>query len=277
MSARRRGASVALLACLACAAPSQRPAAPATIAGFDVRSPVARWELPGHLREASGLAVSRPGFVVVHNDERGLVVEVDYRTGRVAREWWFGEPVVRADFEGIEVIEGEVTLMSSDGRLWSARLPQESGVITPWRVVDTGLGRRCELEGLAHDGSGSWIIPCKRPTHDQRPDAPASLFVLPQDTPGPPREVAVTSASRRRSLGPSAITVTTDGDWLVLFGPERAIGLVTAQGRLTTLLEWPARNHRQPEGITIDRDRLVIADEGAGRSPGTLTVYGPPQ
>lgn len=277
-AAARRAAGIVLCASLACAAPGRSSATtPTTIAGFDVGSPLARWELPDRLREASGLAISRPGFVIVHTDERGVLVEVDYRTGRVGREWWFGDPVVRGDYEGVEVVDGVVTLMASDGRLWSGRLSEAGGAIAPWTVVDTGLGRRCELEGLAHDGLGHWVIPCKRPTQGRQADTPTSLFVLPRDAVDRPRELAVTTAGPRRRLGASAVTTTAHGDWLVLFGPERAIGLVTREGRLTTLLEWPSRRHRQPEGITVDGSRLIIADEGAGRIPAVLTVYGPPQ
>lgn len=245
------------------------------IAGFDVQTPIARWELPAVLQEVSGLAVTRPGFVIAHNDERGHLVEIDHRNGRVSREWTFGSPVARGDFEGIEIIAGEVTLMTSDGRLWSGTLPAESGSITTISVVDTGLGRRCELEGLARSANAEWILPCKTPRGRRDPAVMFSLLYV--SAHGDVRTITVPPARGARRLSPSAVTpvsASPDDGLVVVFGPQHAIGHVTAGGDMTALVAWPAGRHRQPEGAAIDENRLIVADEGQGRRAGTLTVYG---
>lgn len=249
--------------------------APSRVAGFDVVTPVARWQLPADLQEVSGLAVTRPGFVVAHNDERGHLVEIDHRTGRVSRQWTFGSPVAREDFEGIDISNNEVTMMTSDGRLWSGTLPVDGGPVTAISVVDTGLGRRCELEGLARSGDQEWILPCKTPRGRQNRDVMFSLFFVRAN--GDVRTITVPPVRGTRRLSPSSITPASasgDDGFLVVFGPEHTIGHVTAQGQVTALVAWPAGRHPQPEGVAVDGNRLVVADEGQGRRPGTLTVYG---
>lgn len=269
------GAVLVAAGCLSSDAPAAATPGPSLVAGFDVLTPVARWELPADLQEASGLAVTRPGFVLAHNDERGRLVEIDHHSGRVSRQWTIGSPIAREDFEGIEVVAGTVTLMTSDGHLWSGTLPQESGPITAISVVDTGLGRRCELEGLAWGAEVGWLLPCKTPHGRRDAGVMFSLFLVPPRGDG--RTVTIPPVRGTRRLSPSAVTLVSeslDDGLVVVFGPEHAIGHITSAGHITALVEWPSRQHPQPEGVAVDGDRLIVADEGQGRRAGTLTVYG---
>ncbi len=38
-------------------------------------------KLPGYLREISGLAISEEGNIFTHDDERGIVYQIDYTKG----------------------------------------------------------------------------------------------------------------------------------------------------------------------------------------------------
>ena len=68
-------------------------------------APLARWVLPSHLREISGLALTADGRLLAHGDERGHVFEVDYRRGVVVKEFTLGtdKAAVKGDFEAITV------------------------------------------------------------------------------------------------------------------------------------------------------------------------------
>lgn len=250
--------------------------APAIIAGADISTPTARWALPDALQEISGLAVSDARRVLSHNDELGIVFEIDYGSGRVTRRWTLGSPRIDDDFEGIELVGRRVTLMSSDGRLLSGDIPREGSVIAPLTITDTGLGRRCELEGLAVGRDGAWLLPCKAPSRGRRDGF--TIFVRPSADDGQADGEIMVRVQGRRPLHPSAVVETPSGTLVVLFGPERAIGEFSAAGAPIALLALDARRHPQPEGLALAEDgTLLIADEGlrGGGRAGTLTTYGP--
>lgn len=251
-------------------------AGPALVAGFDVSAPVARWALPAELSEVSGLAAAGPGAVLAHADERATIVEFDYRRGTRLRTFTLRQPPLKGDFEGIEIVGRRISLMTSDGRIFSGDIPASGTVIKPVVMDDTGLGRRCELEGLSSDGRGNLLLPCKAPL---RRSATADFTVW---TWSPTTRAAPTPtpfrlpAGRGQHLHPSAIVTTRAGTRLILFGVERAIGEFAANGTPLSLWQFTARAHPQPEGIAISDDgMLLIADEAAGPAKqATLTVYG---
>lgn len=247
----------------------------AMIAGVDMTTPAARWALPDALQEISGLAAADPGRVLAHNDEIGVIYEIDYRNGRVGRQWTLGSPRIDADFEGVELVGRRVTLMSSDGRLFSGDIPRSGELIAPVTLTDTGLGRRCELEGLGIAQDGSWLLPCKA-ERGRRGD-PFTILFWPETPPGTAREVFMRASVRRLPLHPSAVVQTSSRTLVVLFGPEQAIGEFDAGGRPIALLKLDTRRHAQPEGLAIAADgTLLIADEGrVGGRAGTLAAYAP--
>lgn len=247
------------------------------VAGFDLMTPLARWELPESLREVSGLAASSDGQVLAHGDERAVVVALDYRTGRVVRQWEMGNPVIKGDFEGIALVGDRVTLMTSDGKLISGNLPATGSVIAPLTVRASGLGRRCELEGLTAGARGQWLLPCKTP---RRPNRTALFTIYEwtaaagsiQDTP-----VTILLGRQKRPMAPSSVEQSSSGTFVVLFGSTPAIGEFTRDGQTRSLVALDRRAHPQPEGLALAPDgRLLIADEAQGASGrGRLTVYGP--
>ena len=118
--------------------------------GAQTQDSFKQWKLPGRLREISGLALTPDERLFAVTDESAIVYELDYSEGRVIKSFAFGNPTVRADFEGIAVLGDTIWLMTSDGLLFGAEEgPDERSV--RYRKFDTGHGDYCELEGLAQD------------------------------------------------------------------------------------------------------------------------------
>jgi hypothetical protein len=247
------------------------------VAGFDLSTPAARWELPRILNEVSGLAAAGPGVVLAHGDEDGTIVEFDYRRGKRLRILTLGRPVVTGDFEGIEIVGRRVSLMTSDGRVFSGDVPASATVIEPVSVGDTGLGRFCELEGLAADGDGGFLLPCKTP-RTREPVAQLSLWRWSPSggAAQAPLRLAVPGGAPGGRMHPSAIARSASGSLVLLFGQERAIGEFSPSGAPISVWGFDARRHPQPEGLAITADGwLLVADEADGPAKrGTITVYG---
>jgi len=239
-------------------------------------NPAARWSLPGRLREISGLARLPTGELLAHNDERARVSVLDGKTGAILRSFDLqGEP--RDDIEGIAIADDVLFLMNSSGRVYVTRVGQD-GEKVPYTTVETGLGRQCELEGLAWDAPRqALILPCKRP-RTAGMTGQLTLFVVPVST-GEPSRIQVPLAEVARRTGQRAIEASAverddrTGHLLVLSSGPRMVVELAGDGTIVAATELKKSRHPQPEGITILPDAILVSDEGTEGAPGTISVY----
>ncbi len=272
------------LAVIACGADAPRPSAAPPVAavsagptersrlGACAAEPDGRWALPAELTEASGLA-SEGSAVLVHGDEVGRIYRVTPAGGAVLATALRGDP--KDDFEGIAIAGPRIVLSTSEGRLYVSDWP--AGAVAPFRRVETGLGRGCELEGLGWDGArGILLLPCKRFRGKGRRDGlEVRRWNLARSVALAPVTV---SAGALASAGldgfrPSALEVDpATGNWLLLSANPTALLEITASGAVVRAVRL-GRGHRQPEGLALTpAGDLLVADEGAGEA-GQLSRY----
>lgn len=212
-------------------------------------------------------------------DERAVVYELDYERGKIVKSFALGDPVVRADFEGIAVLNDVVWLMASDGRLF-ATADGPDGSKMRYRKYETGLGDYCELEGLAQNTvAGTLLLACKE-THKKKDDLMIFELSVSGDDIERLRSVTLPEESiadriDKKRISPSGITVDPQtGEWVLIAARQDALVRMTADGDLleAIILKKKGR-HRQAEGIEITADgRMLIADEGGG-GRARLAVY----
>jgi uncharacterized protein YjiK len=254
---------------------------PSALAGYAIaKGGDARWELPGSLREISGLAATSDGRVFAHGDERAAIVELDVRRQQVVKTFTMGRGGAPGDFEGLVTANSRFWLVTSDGILYESG-EGANGASVPFRTHDTGVGRQCEVEGLAHDpGAGTLLLVCKTP-RARALRGTVGIFTwsiarsaLVSSTALRVREDSVARVAGVSTFHPSGIERDpTTGHWLVVAARERAVVEITSDGRVIAGATLSKRGHRQAEGIAVTSDRtLLIADEGAG-GRGTLTSY----
>ena len=240
------------------------------------------WELPRRLREISGLAMTGDQRLLAHNDEAGVVFEIDVRDGSIVKEFQLadgGNPVAD-DFEGIAVADGRIYLVTSSGRLYEFHEGAE-GASVLFTVYATGAGRDCEIEGLAHDeGRRELLLMCKNARTEDllgklaifrwsiddrrlRDDSPTVIPVLDFA-----RRI---EANRYRPSGIEQHPVS--GNYFVVAARPDAVAEVTPGGKVVAVRRFRAEWHRQVEGITFAADgALIVSDEG-GRGRASLTLY----
>lgn len=238
-----------------------------------------QWKLPGRLREISGLALTPDERLLAVTDERAVVYELDYTEGKITKSFALGDPPVRADFEGIAVLDDTIWLMTSDGLLFAAEEGAD-GQNQGYRQYETGLGDYCELEGLAQDVTArSLLLACKET--DSRKDK-LMIFEWAVSQQGVERirdiDVPEKSIGRlidKKRISPSGIAVDRQsGDWILVAARQTALIRMKPDGDLidAIILDKKGR-HRQAEGIEMTVDgRMLIADEG-GNGRARLAVY----
>jgi len=236
--------------------------------------------LQGVLQEVSGLATSPDGRLFAHHDERATVYEIDPESGKILKAFSVGFMSIPGDFEGLAIAGERFFLIRSDGLLVEFR-EGEDGTSVGHRVHNTGLGSRCELEGLAFDPEEeALLLPCKTP-RDRVLEGYIVVFVVPLATLEPavlPRIFLpleeLEAMDLKEEFHPSAIEVhPVTGTLILVAAQEEALLEFSPQGRLLAAKELKKKDHPQPEGIAFLPDgTLVLADEGQG-GPGRLTRY----
>ena len=240
------------------------------------------WKLPTYLEEISGLAMTRDNRLLAHNDERGVIFEIDYQKGSIVKSFQLTDMKnpVASDFEGIATIDDQIYLVTSSGRLYECR-EGTAGESVLFNVYTTGVGRDCEIEGLAYDESKrALLLMCK----DARSaDMEGKLAVyhwsidekqLKKDAHTVIPVVEFSQHIKGKKFQPSGIERhPMSGNYFIVAARQGAIAEITPGGQVVAVREFPAQWHRQVEGITFAADgTLIVSDEGAGKRA-RLTLY----
>ena len=254
-----------------------------------------QWKLPRSLREISGLAGSADGRLFAHADERAVIHQIDYRSGkrlktfslshRSAQSSAKADKAIKGDFEGIAVVGEQLYLVTSKGTLFTARLGADESSVSP-QSYKTGLGDRCEIEGLAYHADRHVLLMACKAVRDPQLDGHVVIFqwsldlqtLLIDQTIKIP--LAALAASLQQSadkpkFNSSGITVSPrNGNLVLVAARQKAMLEVTLGGEIVSVFTLPMqRYHRQPEGIALFADgTLLLADEG-GNKRGRLGVY----
>jgi hypothetical protein len=232
--------------------------------------PDARWELPGRLREISGLACTPDGRLMGHEDETATIFQLDVETGVVVKRFAVGRPAVPGDFEGLAIDEdGVFYLITSNGQMYRFREGDDRAYV-PFERFDTGMRNVAEVEGLTcRQEQYSVILACKC-NYSAALQGALALYAW---SPGNPEQHArpylsiplspIAAVIGVRSFHASSVEIDPrTGRIVVLAGPENAMVELDPYGELLAARHLGAL-HSQAEGSAIlPSGALMIADEG---------------
>ena len=253
-----------------------------TLASYDLKKPARRFKLPKQWREISGLTMLAENRILAHDDERGVVCEIDYRAGTIVKAFALSDRrnPVADDFEGIAAAEGRLYLVSSAGRLYEFGEGADQETVL-YNLYTTGIGRDYEIEGLAYDPDQRvLLLVSKNPRNPQLADHIAiyrwSLETkqLVEDSRILIPVAELAHRIDRKQFQPSGIERhPLSGNYFVVAARQRAIAEITPQGQVLAIAALAADRHPQAEGIAFTADNtLIVSDEGANKRA-ALTFY----
>lgn len=254
-----------------------------SLEGYDLRTETAtHWKLPNRLREISGLAMTQDHRLLAHNDEKGIIFEIDYQNGAIVKAWELSDlsKPVTDDFEGIAVVDDLIYLVTSSGRLYECREGADGEAVL-FNMYATGIGRACEIEGLAYDPDRrALLLLCKNPRSPEQ-EGQISIYRWSIDTKQSIEEahspIPIIDFLRHiegQTFQPSGIERhPVSGNYFVVAARQHAIAEITPDGHVVAVKELSAKQHPQVEGITFAADyKIIVSDEGKGKRA-RLTFY----
>lgn len=242
------------------------------------REAIAMWIMPPGLNEISGLALTTRGTVLTHDDNVGRVYEIDPKTGVLLKSFsLLGNP--KGDFEAITIVGSDVYLMTSDAKLFRFKEGAD-GTQVPYSIYDTGLGKQCEFESLTYEPDSSRLVMvCKRILDKAEPHA-LVIYRLPLPLGDrsaistvriPIQEVADTNKWKNFRASDVNIDPFTR-NYIIISGREKGLIEVTPDGDVVRSEPLPG-DHRQPEGVALTKDSILLVSDEANVKPPSITLY----
>lgn len=238
-------------------------------------------KLPHQLNEISGICFSDDGKLFGHNDEIGVVYQIDIKTGKIIKAFQLGKFGVEADFEDIAIVKDKFFLISSKGVLYEFKEGKNLEKVD-FKAIDLDYSSKFEIEGLCYDeNSQSLLIASKEypGKHYKGYRAIYSYSLTTNEVNKTPRFLISLKELKKdfdiKDFYPSAITKNpSNGNYYILSAKGHpAIIEIDSNGNLIEGKKLNPKNHRQPEGIAVSKNsEIFISDEGAGKSA-KLTIY----
>jgi uncharacterized protein YjiK len=233
------------------------------------------------MSEISGLTTTPDDRVWAHDDEWGIIYQLDPSDGEIGKVFALGDRTVKGDFEGIAFAEDRFYLVDSDGRIYEGQEGADDERVL-YNTYETRVGRSCEVEGLEFDPiDRALLLLCKRPRVKALEDY-VGIFRWSLDAralmPDPvlvPLDPLAEGVDEKR-FNPSGLARNpSTGTYFMIAALQRGIAEITLEGEVLAVRRLPKDLHRQAEGITFMSNAiLLIADEGAGKRA-RLTIYRP--
>jgi uncharacterized protein YjiK len=240
--------------------------------------PVAMWIMPPELREISGLALTSRGTVLTHDDNVGRVYEIDPKTGILLKGFSL-QGGVRGDFEAITIAGSDVYLLQSKGKIYKFKEGAD-GQQVPYTVYNTGLGKECEFESMAFEADSSrLLLVCKKFLTKK---APHELLIYRLPLPlGDPSAMTtlkvpiedVIGSNKWKNFHPSDINIDPiTKNYVIIASREKGLVVITPDGDVVRSMPLPG-DHRQPEGVAITSDSILVVSDEANVKPPAITLY----
>jgi len=246
-------------------------------AGANDTLPVAMWIMTPMLREISGLTLTSRGTVFTHDDNSGRVSEIDPKTGILKKSFSLRDNQ-KEDFEAITIAGDDIYLMASDGKLFKFREGADGQQVS-FQMFDTGLGKLCEFESLAYEADSTRLVMvCKRLLDKE---APKELVIYRMPLPLNRATFSIVQVPIKQVIGsnpwkgfrPSDMTIDPfTRNYVIIASHEKGLLVLTPDGDVVRSEPLPG-DHRQPEGVAITRDSLLLISDEANVKPAAITLY----
>ncbi len=219
-----------------------------------------RYDLPKQLKEISGLSYYKNNQLACVNDEDGKVFIYDLTKKEIIEKIPFGK---EGDYEGIEVVDNEVFILKSNGKINSFKIGEAYE-----RTIDCSDPDVIEYEGLGYDPKNKRLLLAAKERVEDKDDK-KMIYAYDFDRKVLFKNIAIpqeqiTDEANGKNFRPSGIAVNPlTGQIFILASSGKKLLILAADGQKEALISLNPKIFEQPEGICFSPEgTLYIASEG---------------
>lgn len=235
--------------------------------------------LPNELKEISGLTTTKDGRLFAHNDEKGIVYEIDFINRSIVKSFPVGRKTLYKDFEDIAVANEKFFLLDSNGDLYEFA-ENENKIYSDYKKYSYPFMSKYNFEGLCFDPkSNSLLIALKKYT-GKNYQGMITVFSFDLDkkefSKKPRYSIPLIEIKKYgiNNFSPTGIEYNpTSKTYFIISSHQESIIEVSLDGKILGAKLLSELDHVQPEGITFNKaGDLLISDEGKNKK-GRITMY----
>lgn len=226
-----------------------------------------KWELPGRLREVSGIAYLDDQRFAAIQDEEGIIFIYNRASGQTERQIRFAGP---GDYEDIAIAGNTAYVVRADGRLYEVNVDKENNLVKEYK---TPLTAAHNVEGLCIDRENNRLLLAIKNGEPGTPGykgvyafdlAEKQLLKEPVFKIDLTHSVFNTSQGKKnKEIMPSAIGIhPLTGEIYITDGPKSRLLLMDSRGNIKGLYQL-GKDFAQPEGLAFNpQGEIFISNEG---------------
>ncbi len=245
------------------------------IRNYDLDNPVVL-QLEKELHEISGIEIVNNNIYAV-GDDKGVLYELDIKTGKTLRTWNFGSP---RDYEGLAFFDNRFYVLNSNGNIFQLEIGEGNDAVVAEYKFPFGKGN--EFEVFYFDKSiNKFMLICKECKDDNKQIASAYTF----DPSTQVYEKAgfgldakaiadLRGAKKERIKASGGAIHPLTGELYIVSSINKMLLVTDKQGRAVAVHDLKRSNFEQPEGVgfTPSGD-LYISNEKGSKKTATIVIY----
>ncbi|MEJ2618208.1 MAG: SdiA-regulated domain-containing protein, partial [Ignavibacteriaceae bacterium] len=206
------------------------------------------------------MASTEDGRIFTHDDERGIVYQLNYKNGKVLKRFSVANKIPDRDFEGIAIAKDKFYLVTSSGDIYEFN-EAGNGKNSKSKIYRTGLTVSYNIEGLCSDTSAnSLLIACKGfPGKKLKGYRAVYSYDLKGKklNPKPRFLLSLKHLDKKygfKNFSPSAIEYNSKTEtFFILSSHVKAVVEVSPDGKVLNGISLSGKIHKQPEGLTFTK------------------------
>lgn len=232
-------------------------------------------QLPKQLKEISGMTITPNGRLFAHQDESGVIFEVNLQNGEIIKKFSLGYIPIKGDFEDIAFVNNKFYLVNSNGDIFEFEEGEDNKSVE-YKVYKTGLKSSQDVEGLSYDPeTNSLLLACKGSSGIENDNSKAVYsFSLDKKAIEENPRFLIPLSEIKNTFAPSGIQKNLNtGTFFIIAASGNEIIEISKDGKILGKSDLPAKANIQPEGIIFANDNtLYISNEGKGGN-GYIVIY----